>query len=155
MGIPHLPYIVAGNPESSATSSDSPILQDIGIAKDAKLYMTDAAVSVLFYVDNITLYLSNAYKVGARISSNSWGNANPLDCVFDCQCFESNSNRTKPVTNEFCLKQYGKLCCQVGNEYDVNAERVDDFLFKNDEMIIIFAAGNNGHYGRDGSVLCK
>nr|CAG4709810.1 unnamed protein product [Naegleria fowleri] len=149
----HTCGIIAGNPESSATSSDSPILQDIGIAKDAKLYMTDAAVSVLFYVDNITLYLSNAYKVGARISSNSWGNANPLDCVFDCQCFESNSNRTKPVTNEFCLKQYGKLCCQVGNEYDVNAERVDDFLFKNDEMIIIFAAGNNGHYGRDGSVL--
>ncbi|KAF0973657.1 hypothetical protein FDP41_008084 [Naegleria fowleri] len=147
----HTCGIIAGNPESSATSSDSPILQDIGIAKDAKLYMTDAAVSVLFYVDNITLYLSNAYKVGARISSNSWGNANPLDCVFDCQCFESNSNRTKPVTNEFCLKQYGKLCCQVGNEYDVNAERVDDFLFKNDEMIIIFAAGNNGHYGRDGS----
>ncbi|KAG2373768.1 hypothetical protein C9374_011857 [Naegleria lovaniensis] len=149
----HTAGIIAGNPEVGATSSDSPILQDIGIAKDAKIYMTDAAVSALFYVDNITLYLNNAFKVGSRISSNSWGNVNNFDCIFDCICFESNSNRTKPVTNEYCLKQFGKLCCQIGNDYDINSERVDEFLNKNDEMIVIFAAGNNGNYGKEGSIL--
>jgi len=124
---------------------------DFGVAKDSKLYVTDVMKSIFFYVSSFNSYLTTAYGRRARVSSNSWGCANPYDCTYDCTCYEFGT--TTLVNDSSCMQQYGLKCCQVCNQYDSNSAVVDSFTRDNDEMLIVIAAGNNGYYSADSTVL--
>jgi serine protease AprX len=66
---------------------------------------------------DFNLLIGTVYKDGARIHSNSWGNA----------------------------RNFG--------DYDMLAMRVDEYMWENPEMLVLFAAGNSGEdKNRDGHI---
>ncbi|EFC36008.1 predicted protein [Naegleria gruberi] len=145
----HCASIAAGNIDSN--DETNPMKQDTGVAPQAKIYVTDVMRSIFFYVSSLNSYLTTAYSRQARISSNSWGCANPFTCYYDCDCYEYETG--KPINDTTCLAQYGVKCCQVCNSYDKDASTSDSFTRANDEMLIVFAAGNNGHFSSEGGTI--
>ncbi|KAG2386090.1 hypothetical protein C9374_002536 [Naegleria lovaniensis] len=145
----HVASTIAGSLE--AGSLNVSMSNDIGIAPNAKLYVTDVMKGIFFYVSSLSSYLTTAFNRKARVSSNSWGCANPYDCVYDCRCYEYGTLNL--VNDSYCLYNYGVRCCEVCNQYDNNALVVDSFTRDNDEMLIVMAAGNNGYFSSKGTVL--
>lgn len=92
-----------------------------GVAPDAKVSFYDLEVtsSGAFYVpDNLDDIFAPAYSVGARIHSNSWGCSNSFD-----------------QTPAF-------LC----NDYSSSDFYIDRFMKRQNDFLIIVAAGNDGAY---------
>ena len=56
------------------------------------------------------------------------------------------------MTDDSCIKSYGRRCCQVCVTYDSNSYTVDNFLNKNDEVNFVVASGNDGAASYNGSV---
>jgi subtilisin family serine protease len=125
-----------------------------GVAKDAKIYFTDIGQSSgdLIAPDNLGDLFINAYEKGeARIFSNSWGCgvSGFFDCYYDCDCYWKNGTQ---ADDRICMENFGGKCCQVCAEYDVWAHSADTFAYEHDDMLLLFAAGNDGTISSFGSV---
>eukprot|EP00741_Cyanophora_paradoxa_P005296 tig00000870_g5135.t1 len=90
-----------------------------GMAYEAKVVFSDYGTNEgeLSYPSDMDLKM--AYSLGARIHSNSWGCTSP----------DLNALPT------FC------------NRYGSEARQIDDFVSKNPDFLVLFAAGNDGKYG--------
>ena len=143
---------VAGYPINSPSQS---ISNQIGVAKDAKLYVVDAQKSSSggLYISDLTVLLPRIYSSGARISSNSWGCGNPYQCTYDCQCYSLNSDGSQtPVSDSTCLQQVGRRCCHYCNVYGTQSRSIDSVLNRMDELLYVNAAGNDGDYSYDSTM---
>ena len=56
------------------------------------------------------------------------------------------------MTDDSCVANYGRRCCQVCSTYGSNSYTVDDFLNKNDEVNFVVASGNDGASTYNGTV---
>jgi subtilisin family serine protease len=149
----HVSGTVAGNVLSSATDAES-LSKMNGVAKDAKIHFTDIGTTgTLLIPDDLNQLFSIAYdKSSARIHSNSWGCAlsNIVSCSYDCECaWVSNGEEAQ---DSDCMSMYGTKCCQICSRYDSWAHDVDHFTHENDDMLILFSAGNSGSVSADTSI---
>jgi subtilisin family serine protease len=155
----HVTGSVGGAIESSESELD--IAKFGGVGRDAKLFFTDIQntliPSLLVPHDLYSDYFPIPYKAGARIHSNSWGCSNSIfQCEYNCNCVwavnTQYGKRGEPVSNEFCHSLFGTDCCKRCNVYDSNAIEIDRFVYENDDMLIVFAAGNDGVVSKTGTV---
>lgn len=103
-------------------------------------------------------YFPIPYNGGARIHSNSWGCAFPITCNYDCNCIftinypELGIRVGDPVDENMCQQVFGRSCCKYCNQYSSQTSEVDKFVHEKDDMVIVFAAGNTGHFSNSGTV---
>lgn len=159
----HVAGSIAGNMFTGAENYQD-ISRFAGVAKDAKLFFQDM-VGTDFggYIvpDNFEELFSVGQKeAGVRIHSNSWGFGSPMQCSYDCRCvlvseYDELGNVGDAVDNDKCMKVFGRRCCEFLNRYDSLAVDVDTYLSKpeNDEMLILFAAGNDGTWSATGTII--
>lgn len=149
--------VLQGHPNSSTISKFN------GVAPDAKLlfldFQNDNYPGLIIPDDLYEGYLQRIYSAGVRISSNSWGctYGGLWKCKYDCQCTWTQDTRFgrkgQSVSNSWCMKQLdGLRCCEFCNRYDTQAQETDRFLHENDDMIVLFASGNEGAESSSGSV---
>lgn len=132
-----------------------------GMCPNAKVIFTDLMGddnSLMIPKSLYSEYFPVPYAGGARIHSNSWGCAFPVSCAYDCKCIftinypELGIRVGDPVDESMCLKTFGKSCCKYCNQYSSQTAEVDRFVQENDDMVILFAAGNTGHFSASGTV---
>jgi hypothetical protein len=132
------------------------------MAFDAKLFFTDLMGEEeggLILPDALdTDYFPIPYSSGARIHSNSWGCSFPVQCQYDCNCVFTQSIpqlgivRGAPASEEWCFSTLGFSCCKFCNQYTGQAMEVDAFAHSHDDFLIVFAAGNIGHFSHSSTV---
>ena len=148
----HCAGTIAGNPSSFVSTS---VNNQIGVAKDAKLYIVDAQSSASsgLTITDLQVLLPKLLSNGVRVSSNSWSCANPYNCDYDCNCYTLLSNGTQsPVSDSSCIAYNGRRCCHYCNLYNSQSFAIDSVLSKNDELTYVNSAGNYGRYSYDSTV---
>ncbi|KAG2378065.1 hypothetical protein C9374_008687 [Naegleria lovaniensis] len=148
----HCAGTIAGNPSSFVSTS---VNNQIGVARDAKLYVVDAQLSGSsgLTITDLKVLLPRLLDSGVRVSSNSWSCQNPYTCDYDCKCYTLFSNGTKaPVDDSSCIAYNGKRCCHHCNLYNSQSVSIDSVLNKNDELTYVTSVGNYGVYSYDSTV---
>ena len=90
-----------------------------GTAPAAKLVMQALGPNLSGIPSDYKILFQQAYDAGARVHTNSWGSSPDKEDAF----------ASTPVT------QYA---------YNARCENIDQFIFENQDMTILYAAGNNG-----------
>eukprot|EP00761_Pharyngomonas_kirbyi_P005282 gb/GECH01005287.1/.p1 GENE.gb/GECH01005287.1/~~gb/GECH01005287.1/.p1 ORF type:complete len:967 (+),score=205.39 gb/GECH01005287.1/:1-2901(+) len=153
----HVCGSIAGSIITDHSNNNTDDVQELkkfnGVAPDSKLYFADIEsgdVSGLAVPEDLQeQYFKPAYDAGARIHSNSWGcSFPPLFCVYDCVCvwISNYDGHTpgEPASDEYCESHFGAPCCTICNTYSNEALDIDTFVHDNDDMLILYAAGNDG-----------
>ncbi|KAF0976730.1 hypothetical protein FDP41_004025 [Naegleria fowleri] len=158
----HVSGSIAGSILSTASNAQD-MSKYNGAAPGAKLFFTDilrtGGNQLLIPPD---LY-NNLFKIpyqraGVRIHSNSWGCSfsSIFNCKYNCNCkwaIDSEyGKKDETVSNDFCMKNFGKSCCQICNSYDSKSQEIDKFTWDNDDFLPLFAAGNEGYTSDSGNI---
>ncbi|KAG2388512.1 hypothetical protein C9374_000676 [Naegleria lovaniensis] len=158
----HVSGSIAGSIMSTHNNAQD-MLKYNGAAPGAKLFFTDIMKTggnqLLIPPD---LY-NNLFKIpyqraGVRIHSNSWGCSfsSIFNCKYNCNCkwaIDSEYGKTgETVSNDFCVTNFGKSCCQICNNYDTRSQDIDKFTWDNDDFLPLFAAGNEGYTADSGNI---
>jgi len=116
----HVCGTIAGNVLSSPSATEAERSSN-GIAPDAKISFFDlenTATGDFGVPSNLDDILVPAYNAGARIHSNSWG----------------------------CYNSFDQTPADACNAYSSSDFYMDRFMKRNDDMLVIVAAGNDGAY---------
>lgn len=150
---------VAGNLESEDNNTMS---EYNGIAYKSKIIMLDIEnenESDLLVPSDIRTMFLQGYNLNSRIFSNSYtcSYASLFSCSYDCQCYlliddDTLGKKFSLVANEKCKSAYGLDCCRLCNSYGKRDMQIDDFLYENQDAVVVFAAGNEGNIAVDGTI---
>eukprot|EP01080_Neovahlkampfia_damariscottae_P009435 gene9435-1641_t len=157
----HTSGSIAGSVEYDNPSTVEKLKPYNGMAYNAKLLFTDLMGADPALILPETLddgYFPIPYSGGARIHSNSWGCSFPVNCQYDCNCVftvdipQLGIVKGSPATEEWCVSTLGASCCKYCNQYSQQTLEVDRFAYNHDDFLIIFAAGNIGHFSHDSTI---
>jgi subtilisin family serine protease len=134
-----------------------------GAAIDAKLIFIDLEGTeypgMVFPNDLVDGYFGVFAAAGARIVSSSWGGTlgSIFSCRYDCNCTWNVNyppfKKGDPINDYICLRNFGARCCNILNQYNSQCQEVDRVTHSFDEMLLVFAAGNDGGASNNGTVV--
>jgi len=118
-------YVPSGSPFNAFPHADSSLFRyGLGVAPFVKLGSSVIFDPTTFTNPNFVSLQSDAYNGGSRISSNSWGSRGNNAYTSDSQTYDALVRDAEPIGSDFPA---------AGNQ----------------EMVIVFAAGNSGLNGQN------